>query len=442
MSANPTSSDPTFDLTVTTEKASAWGRILTIEFARTHFDAEREKVLRDLRRQVTRPGFRKGKVPRDLVERDFGARIQADTLEKLLPLVCSRAIEQEGLDVISPPSVKSLDLDHPERVRMDVELDVRPKLNLGPLDTLQAERWKPELRDEDVEQALERVRDEQAQFANVDREARDGDFVLVSYVPLDESGEERTSQRVDNYPFQLGENQVVAEFDEAVRGLSAGDTAKAQVHYAADHDNKELAGKDVAFVLTLKEVKEKRLPNLDDELARDLGLDDLEGLRKRVRDDLARKIEEESERDVREKLVDAMLAAYPFEAPKSMVERYLDAVTQDYDERHRRMQMQPEAEKREEFRNSARPAAERAVRRMLLVEKLQNEHDLKASEEDVDKWIEERVQAEDSKDSRVRKFFADPERRRRLRSDLTEDRVFEFVKGKAQIKEATRPASP
>ncbi len=437
-----TSSDPSFDLKVTTENASAWGRILTIEFARTHFDAEREKVLRDLRRRVTRPGFRKGKVPRDLVERDFGARIQADTLEKLLPLVCSRAIEQEGLDVISAPSVKSLDLDHPEFVRMDVELDVRPKLNLGPLDNLQVERWKPALRDEDVEQALERVREEQAQFGAVEREARDGDFVLVSYVPLDDSGEERTSQRVDNYPFQLGQGQVVPEFENAVRGLSAGDSAKAEVHYADDHENKELAGRNVAFVLTLKEVKEKRLPELDDELARDLGLDDLATLRQRVRDDLEKKIEEESERDVREKIVDAILAAHPFEAPKTMVERYLDAVTQEYDERHRRMQAEPEPEKRDEFRNSARPAAERAVRRMLLVETLQDEQGLKATEEDVDKWIEERVQAENSADSRVRKFFADPERRRRLRNDLTEDKVFEFLKGKAQIRESERPASP
>lgn len=441
MSANSTSSDSGFDLRVTTESASAWGRILTIEFERAHFDAEREKILRQLRKQVTRPGFRKGRVPREIVERDFGARIESDTLEKLLPDVCSRAIEQEGLDVISPPSVKSLDLEHPEFVRLDVELDVRPTLTVGPLDTIQVERWKPELRDEDVQQALERVRDEQAQFEAVERSAQDGDFVLVSYVPLDESGEQRTSQRVENYPFQLGQNQVVSEFESAVRGLSAGNSANATVHYDAEHDNEELAGKDVAFVLTVKEVKEKRLPELDDELARDLGLDDLAGLEKRVREDLEKRLADESERDVREKLVDAMLAANPFEAPKSMVERYLDAVMQDYDERHRRMQVEPEADKRNEFRNSARPGSERAVRRMLLLEHLQKVHELAATEEDVDKWIEERVQAEDSADSRVRKFFADPERRRRLRSDLSEDKVFEFVKSKAQIRETARPAS-
>ncbi len=145
---------------------------------------------------------------------------------------------------------------------------------------------------------------------------------------------------------------------------------------------------------------------------------------------------------MREKIIDAMLAANPFEAPNTMVERYLDAVMQDYEERHRQMQMEPDQEKRDEFRNSARPSAERAVRRMLMVEKLQGDNELKASEEDVDKWIDERVQAEDSADSRVRKFFADPERRRRLRSDLTEDKVFEFVKSKVQIKETTRPASP
>jgi len=427
------------ELKVQTTNASTWGRILSIEFARTHLEAERARVVSDLRRKVVRPGFRKGKVPRELIERDFAARIDADALEKLIPTVTSRAIEQEGLDVISVPSVRTLDLDHPEFVRMDVEFDIRPRLPSIAPEALRVERWTPEVRDADIERALDSIREEQAQYVSVPREARDGDFVLVRYVPLDAAGNEIAAKRVENYPFQLGEGQVVAEFESAVRGLVAGQTARAEVHYAADHEDPELAGKLVAFVLTLQDVKEKHLPAVDEDLARDLGLENLEELRQRVRTDLEHKLTQESDRDLREKLVDAMIAQHAFDVPQSMVERYLDFVVADYEERHQRLRLELPAEKRDALRVSARPAAERAARRSLLLDHLATLHDLQASAEEVDRWIEEKVQADGRDAQRIRGFFAEPERRRRLRGDLTEDKVFAFVQGQAQVVEVPRP---
>lgn len=426
------------DLKVQTTHAGAWGRILSIEFPRQHFEAARARVLRDLRKRVARPGFRLGKVPLALVERDFAARIRADTLEKLIPEITRRAIAQEGLDVVSVPNVRTLDLDHPETVRMDVELDVRPQLPPLLPETWRVEAWKPEVRDADMEEALMELREEQAQYLSVAREARDGDFVVVSYVPVDAAGQEETAKRVENYPFQLGAGQVVPEFETAVRGLSAGQSASARVQYPEDHDNKEIAGKVVAFVLTLQDVKEKSLPALDDELARDLGLEDLEALRERVRQQVERKLADASARDLRERLVDAAIAAHPFEVPQSMVEPLLDLVVKDAEERHRRLRLEMADDRRQALRQSARPAAERAARRMLLVEQLATTHALQATAEEVDKWIEERVQADGPDAARLRRFFADPERRRRLQSELTDDKVFAFVRSKAQVLEVPR----
>ncbi|HZM17305.1 MAG TPA: trigger factor [Candidatus Krumholzibacteria bacterium] len=426
------------ELKVQTTNASACGRILSIEFPRRHFEAERERVLRELRKRVVRPGFRKGKVPLALLERDFAERVRADALEKLIPEVTNRAIAQEGLDVISVPNVRTLDLEHPEMVRMDVELEVRPRLPALALEALRVEAWKPEVREADLEQALASVQEEQAQYVSVQREARDGDFVVLSYVPLDAAGKEVVAQRVENYPFQLGEGEVVAEFEAATRGLTPGQSAKAEVQYAADHENKEVAGKLVAFLLTLQDVKEKHLPALDDELGRDLGLENLEALRQKVQADLERRMAEASERDLREKLVDGLLTAHPFEVPPSMVQRFLDLVVEDYEERHRRMRLEVAPDKREALRQSAQPSAERAARRALLVEHLATLHELQATAEEVDKWIEEKV-PDGPEAPRLRRYFADAERRRRLRHDLTEDKVFAFVKSKAQVVEVPRP---
>jgi trigger factor len=140
--------------------------------------------------------------------------------------------------------------------------------------------------------------------------------------------------------------------------------------------------------------------------------------------------------------VDQLIQANAFEVPRSMTEQYLEALLEDYDERLRRMRLEPEPERRQEFAASARPAAERAVKRSLLLDALTRQHGLNVSEEDVDKWIEDKVQAGGSGAAEMRAFFADARRRRRLRNELAEEKVFEFLKSKVEIEEVSRPQAP
>jgi len=232
----------------------------------------------------------------------------------------------------------------------------------------------------------------------------------------------------------------VAEFEAAVRGLKAGDAGRAEVHYPADHSDPSLAGKVVPFVLSVQSVKEKRLPALDDDLARDLQLESLDALKAQIRTDLERRVSDESERDLRESLVDSLLQANVFEVPASMVDHYLEAALAEWEGNAQRAGVEPDAERRQEFATAVRPSAERAVKRALALESLARANGLHVSEEDVDRWIEDRVQTGGSGGADVRKFFADVRRRRRLRGELTDEKVFEFLKGKAEITEVSRPA--
>jgi trigger factor len=424
-----------------TAQPSQWGRVLSFEVPRTRYAAVREAVSRDLRKRVVRPGFRKGHVPAALVERDFAERIETTTLEKLIPEACDRAIEADRLEVISQPRLQKLDLDDPQVVRFDVALEVRPQIELKPLDGLRGTRWSATVTDEHITRALDDLRDQQAQFVDVDREAQDGDYVLVSYVPLDDSGAEKTEQKVENYPFWLGAGGVVPEFEQAARGRRVGETASASVYYPETASDPEVAGRTVAFRVLVQAVKAKTLPAADDDLARELGVESLAVLRDRIRDDLERRLKDESERDLRESLVAHLLEQNPFDGPQSMTEQFLEAMRQDWEERARRMHMPPPDDaQREEFERSARPAAERMVKRGLLLDALSKQHGIDVTEEDVDKWIEEKVQAGGSGSADVRKFFTDVRRRRRLKSELAEDAVFEFLKGKAQIDEVARAA--
>ncbi len=427
------------DFRVSTTSPSQWGRVLSIEVPRAQYAAARAAVSRDLQKRVVRPGFRKGHVPAGLVERDFALKIEETTLEKFIPSVADKAIEREGLDVISQPRVRNLSLDDPEVVKFEVLLDVRPQIELRPLDGLKGTRWTASLTDEHLARALGELQDQQAQFGDVDRAAQDGDYVVVAYVPLDDAGVERLDQRVENYPFQLGSGGVVAEFEQVARGRKVGESGRTEVHYPESNENPDLAGKTVAFQVTVQAVKEKRVPAADDDLARDLGMEDFATLQAHIRQDLERRVKEESERDLRESLIEDLLATNPFDAPESMVEQYLEAVRADWEERRKRMHLPaPEAAEREQFLQEARPAAARFVKRGLLLDKLGQEHGIQVSEEDVDKWIEEKVLAGGSGSADVRAYFADARRRRRLRSELTEERSFDFLKSKARIEEVSR----
>lgn len=424
-----------------TTSPSQWGRVLAFEVPRSRYAAVREEVTRDLRKRVVRPGFRKGHVPAALLERDFAERIETTTLEKLIPQACDQAIQQENFDLIGQPRVQNLNMEDPEVVKFEVLLEVRPQLDMKAVDGLRGTRWVAPVTDEHVTGALNDLRDQQAQFADVEREARDGDYVLVSYVPLDENGAEKTEQKVENYPFHLGSGGVVPEFETVARGKKVGESGPASVFYPETTENPELAGKTVAFTVTVQAVKEKQLPAADDEFAKGLGLENLEALRARIRADLERRVNEESEKDLRETLVEHLLVENPFEAPGSMVVQYLEAVRNDWVERGRRAhQPPPEPEQIEAFDREARPHSERFVKRGLLLDAIATQHGITVSEEDVDNWIEEKVQAGGSEAAEVRKFFSDSRRRRRLKNELEEDRIFEFLKGKAQIEEVQRTA--
>ena len=423
---------------VSTASPSQWGRVLSIEVPRARYDAVRADVLRDLRKRLVRPGFRPGKVPAAIIERDHKQSIESSTLERLIPDVCDEAIKNESLEVISSPKVQNLQLDDPEVLRFELELEVRPKLVLAPFEGLQGTRWTFQITDEHVARALEDVREQHAQYAVVERPAGDGDIVQLGYVPLDEHGQERAEQRVENDAFQIGAGNAVGEFEAALRGKSAGDTATAAIAYPAEHEEPDLAGKTVQFLLTLQAVKEKRVPAADDDLARDLGLGDLDALRTQIRTDLERRVREDSDRDLRESLVESLLQANPFEPPASMVQQYVEAVSKDWEESRRRAGVTLDDAQRQEFASHAQKAGERVVKRALVLETLASEHGLQVTEEDVDKWIEEKVQAGGPGAGEMRAFFAEARRRRRLRGELTDDKVFDFLTSKAEISEVQR----
>lgn len=425
------------------ESPSQWGRILTIEFARQHYDQEYERMMHDLRKRVVRPGFRKGKVPRHLIEHDFGDKVRQDVLQALLPDVFNRAFEQENLDVIAS-NLRTVDLDNPESVRLELEVDVRPRIELAPLDTLSVERWTGSPSESELDAALQQLRDQNASFVAVERAAAEGDFVNVSYVPIDDDGKEVSTQKVEDYPFQLGAGQVVAEIEAAVRGLTMGQTARANVRYESrDATAASASGsvKTVSLLLTVKEVKEKRLPELDDELARDLELENLEALRHQVRENLSRQLEEQSQQVLDARLVDALIAANPFEPPSSTVETYLDAMRQDFAARSYRANRDPDEAERQTFEQVARPEAERAARRTVLFDAIRSKHDIDVSEEDIDKWIEDRVEAGGPESGKIRAFFSEPRHRRRLRSEMLDRKVFELLRGQATIRDVPRPTA-
>src|SRR3712207_6525496 len=242
------------------------------------------------------PGFRKGKVPAPMVIRQLGREAVLDeAVRAALPGWYERAVTAAKVSAVGDPKLDLADL--PERgapLAFSIEVAVRPKAKLGDYKDIEVGRREPEATDAEIDEELERMREQAATLETVDRAAKEGDFVVLDFVGTVD-GEPFEGGEARGYPLELGSGRLVEGFEEQLTGASAGDEREVAVTFPEDYRAEELAGKDAVFQVSVKEVKEKRLPELDDELAMEAGgFDTIDELR----EDLANRLREAQEREI------------------------------------------------------------------------------------------------------------------------------------------------
>lgn len=412
---------------VSVEEIEACKRRLQVEAPEDLVQQAWAEAYGRVQRQARLPGFRRGHVPRNLVKLHFADEVRRQVAQRLIPEVYRQALEETQIRPVEEPDFKDVTLEEGSSLRFTAVVEVKPTITLGEYRGLTLQHSPAPVTDEGVEQAVNHLREQQAEFRVVERAADLGDLVIIDYTLTPEGVESRTEK---GYAFLVGSGGALPEIDEAVIGLASGGERETRVRFPDNHQREDLRGKPGVARVRVAEVKEKVLPALDDGFAKALGeYDSLEALRAAVRKELEARQEREARRALEEKAVDALLAGHDFPVPEALVLRQVSHLIEHARDRVRQHGEDPDRIPwdYEKLTEELRPVADRAVRRSLVLEAVAEQERLAPSDADLDAEVERIAQASRRPVPAVRRLLEKSGDLEGLRISLREARTLDFL---------------
>lgn len=421
-------SDDGVDLEVDVREGAGGTRIVSVTVPAGRMESIRARERSELGGSLDLKGFRPGKVPPKVVEKRYGEVVDERAARTGVDEAWREAIERTGLEPVDRPEISDVHYGEGEALTFRAEVEVAPTLELERIGGFRIDRPAVDVEEDEVEEVLERLREDHAVYEPVERPPEEGDQVAVHVVPLDEEGEpqEEVGEDRDPYRFVLGEGNAIPDVEEAIQTLGPGESGDFRIGFPDDFSDEELAGTRRRIRVDLLEVKARDLPALDDRFAAQVGdFASLEDLRSAVLDDLRDHREEEAEESVRRDLLDSIVEANPFDVPRAMVDRYLDRV----------IDAPPEADPEEvqEARRSLYPRAEQEVRRQMVIDHLMEREGFEATDEEVDARIREIAGRREETPADVRRQLARSGRLDGVRHHLAVEKLFEDLKTRSDL---------
>jgi trigger factor len=368
---------------------SATQKTLTIEIPTDVVDAEINRVARGYTKQARIPGFRPGKVPATLIKQRFKEQILHDVAHGLIPRAVDEALQERGIEPVDTPNIKDVALEEGQPLKFTAAIETVPPFDVGDLSTIEATRHPSVVTDEAVDKTLQQLRQRGAKFEPVEnRGIEDGDTAVLDIERKDAEGK---PDRHEDVSLELGSPANPPGFDAQLVGLRASETKAFTIHFPEDYAVKEMANTDVEYTVTVKDIRRKVLPELDDEFAKDLGaFESLAALRDRVRDDLQQESEEHATQHLRTDVLKQLSERVTFDLPPSLVEREMDRRIEEFASRLMQQNVDPRQAGIDwgQFRESQRDPARASVASALALDEIARREGLSVSAEDVDKEIE------------------------------------------------------
>ena len=414
------------ELQISVEEGERWRRTMNVIVPSGVVNSERRRLTGELAARVKLPGFRKGHVPSSVVEKRFGPSLSREALDKLIGAAYREALSQQELNPISEGEVDNVQYEPDHDLTFSISFDVRPEIELSRLGGFRVERPAVNGLEDKLEQVLGRLREEKGTWHPLEEgKPEDGNLVEVEIQRMndDEVGEAQPYQLV------LGQGDAIPNIEEAIKSLEVDGSGDFVVRFPDDFPNEERRGQEEHLHIRLDSRQHLVLPELDAEFAKSLGeFEGVEDLNEKIQADLEKEAEEQAESVVRGKLLDAILDANPFTVPVSMVDRYVESVLGN-----------PEGvppEKLTEAKEQLSPQAEHAVKRILAIDRLSEIQELGATEEELDDRIEEIAEKSGDTPARIYASLQKGERLEALEREITERKVFDFLKEQSEITEA------
>jgi trigger factor len=422
-------------LTVEITQAGGCRKNLAAEISAKEFEKELEKITREYSRTAKIPGFRPGKTPANIVRRRFEKEIQEEASQRLMDRVWQEAIEANNLKPLTQPEVKEFENKPGDPIKFTLAFEELPQFEVKDYKGIEIKQESAEVKEEDLTKAIDQIREQYAQFAPVEGEAQDGHYLLADVEGLPEG--ESTPFHDTDATFVVGHSQSVAEFSDNLRGVKADDKRSFEVCYPDDYQSKRIAGKKVMYTVHVKEVKERQLPELNDDFTKDVGFENVEAFRAKIHSDLVTQAGNIAEKKAREELLDIIIEHQPIDVPECLVadelgeyaRRLIDNLAyQGFDVK------QTAGFDWKKIYDDRRPHAEQTVRRMIFLDAIARQENLEVTEEDVSAELDKLATQSRKSAESWRAEFEKNNRMDELKQSLLQDKALDFIYRNANIR--------
>ncbi len=416
-------------------------RQLTVEIPVGDVESAIERVTREYTKSARLPGFRPGRVPPGVVRQRFRAQILHDVAHDLIPRTIDDVLSTQGVEPVDTPDVKDVVVEEGKPLSFTASFDVVPPFDPGDFGDIQLRRQAVSVDDDAVQQTLERLRDRAARFEPVEGGVAEG-HTLVIDLERRATGADGVTAAPDAHEkvsIEMGAPANPPGFDAEVTGMTVGESRSFTLSYPADYAVAELAGTSVGYTVTLKELRRRVVPALDDEFAKDLGeeLESLEALRARVRTDLEAEAREASERQLRADLLKQLGKRLPFPVPGALVDREIDRRVEDFARRLMSQQIDPRRANIDwaAFRQGQREPAQESVASALVLDQVARTDNITVTEADLERELERYAERTGLTPAAVKARLEQEDGLGRMQVGLRRETTVNAVLGRVQVVE-------
>ena len=392
---------------------------LTIETSAEELEKALQNAFLKNKNKISIPGFRKGKVPRQIIEKMYGPAIfYEDAANELIPEAYEKAMDECGEDIVSSPEIDVTQIEKGKPFIFTALVALKPEVKLGKYKGVKVDKADTAVTDEEVDAEINKERENNARNIEVtDRAVKDGDMTVIDFEGFVD-GTAFDGGKGENYPLTIGSGAFIPGFEEQLVGAQIGEEVEVNVTFPEDYQAAELAGKPAVFKCTVREIKEKELPELDDEFASEVSeFDTLAEYREDVKKNLTEKKEEEAKAEKEEKVIEAIIADAQMDIPEAMLATQQRSMADDFAQRIRMQGLtidqyfQFTGLTREAFLEQLKPQAEQRIKTRLVLEAVAKAENIEASEEEYTAEIKKMAESYQMEEDKITEMIGDFEQK-------------------------------
>lgn len=379
---------------------------LKIEVPEGDVIKETDRALTAIAKKAKIPGFRPGKAPKTVVKRHYSDDVQSDVMNKLISSAYLEAVQEHKISPVELPEISDVSLTEGSPLSFSATVEVRPQFELGTYDGIEVKASEVKASDQDIDETIKRLQEMYAQLEVVEgRPVEKEDTLIVDFEGFREEKPIEGAKATD-YMLTIGSGSLIPGFEDQLVGMNKGETREVNVTFPADYTNKELAGKDAKFTVTLKEIKRAVIPEVNDEFAKDIGNHaNVTELRARLKEDIEARKQREQETAQREELLSKLVEMHSFDVPPGMLERELQAMVRQQAMRLARQRVDLKTFDHEKFREERKDLAAKRVKGQLILDVIAERENVAITEQDVAAELQNLARSTGQSVDAIKKYY-------------------------------------